>query len=113
MKLIIQIPCFNEEATLPGTLADLPREVEGIDRSSGSSSTTGRPTAPSRSRASTVWTTSSASRTTRAWRRPSRPGSTPPQLGADIIVNTDADNQYFGGDIPEAGAPILAGAPTW
>ena len=31
MKLIIQIPCFNEEATLPGTLADLPREIEGID----------------------------------------------------------------------------------
>src|SRR5215210_6298550 len=30
MKLIIQIPCFNEEATLPGTLADLPRQVEGI-----------------------------------------------------------------------------------
>ena len=31
MKLIIQIPCFNEESTLPGTLADLPREVEGIE----------------------------------------------------------------------------------
>ena len=32
MKLIIQIPCLNEEETLPGTLADLPREVEGFDR---------------------------------------------------------------------------------
>jgi hypothetical protein len=31
MKLIIQIPCLNEEATLPATLADLPREVPGID----------------------------------------------------------------------------------
>src|SRR6266536_4314352 len=31
MKLIIQIPCFNEEEQLPATLADLPREVEGID----------------------------------------------------------------------------------
>ncbi len=31
MKLIIQIPCLNEEATLPATIADLPREVEGID----------------------------------------------------------------------------------
>ncbi|MBJ7243598.1 MAG: glycosyltransferase, partial [Solirubrobacteraceae bacterium] len=30
MKLIIQIPCLNEEATLPATLADLPREVDGI-----------------------------------------------------------------------------------
>ena len=32
MKLIIQIPCLNEEETLPRTLADLPREVEGFDR---------------------------------------------------------------------------------
>ncbi len=31
MKLIIQIPCLNEEATLPETVADLPREVEGFD----------------------------------------------------------------------------------
>ena len=31
MKLIIQIPCLDEEETLPGTLADLPREVEGFD----------------------------------------------------------------------------------
>ena len=31
MKLIIQIPCFNEEPTLPATLADLPREIQGID----------------------------------------------------------------------------------
>ena len=32
MKLIIQIPCFNEEHTLPETLQDLPREIPGIDR---------------------------------------------------------------------------------
>ena len=31
MKLIIQIPCLNEEAQLPGTLADLPREIDGFD----------------------------------------------------------------------------------
>ena len=35
MKLIIQIPCLNEEEALPVTLADLPREVEGSRRSSG------------------------------------------------------------------------------
>ena len=35
MKLIIQIPCFNEEQTLPGTLQDLPREIPGVDGSSG------------------------------------------------------------------------------
>ena len=31
MKLIIQIPCFNEESTLPETIKDLPRKIEGID----------------------------------------------------------------------------------
>src|SRR5918999_5998041 len=31
MKVIVQIPCFNEEQTLPATLADLPRKIEGID----------------------------------------------------------------------------------
>ena len=31
MKLIIQIPCLNEEHTLPATLADLPRQIDGID----------------------------------------------------------------------------------
>ena len=31
MKLVIQIPCLNEEASLPSTLADLPRELAGID----------------------------------------------------------------------------------
>ena len=35
MKLIVQIPCYDEEQTLPSTLADLPREVSGFDRSSG------------------------------------------------------------------------------
>ena len=54
MKLIIQIPCFNEEATLPATLADLPRTQRASTPSRGSSSTMGRPTAPSRSRASRV-----------------------------------------------------------
>ncbi len=32
MKLIVQIPCFNEEKTLPATVADIPRENEGIDK---------------------------------------------------------------------------------
>jgi glycosyltransferase involved in cell wall biosynthesis len=64
MKLIIQIPCLNEEATLPLTIADLPRKVEGFDE--------------------VEWliiddasTTSSGSPTTRGWRRDSRRGWTP------------------------------------
>ena len=32
VKLIVQIPCLNEEKTLPATLADIPREIEGIDQ---------------------------------------------------------------------------------
>lgn len=31
MKLIVQIPCYNEEATLPQTVADIPREIVGVD----------------------------------------------------------------------------------
>ena len=31
MKLIVQIPCLNEEETLPATIADIPRDVEGLD----------------------------------------------------------------------------------
>ena len=31
MKVIVQIPCFNEEATLPQTLADIPRQIDGVD----------------------------------------------------------------------------------
>ena len=31
MKLIVQIPCFNEEKTLPQTVKDIPRQIEGID----------------------------------------------------------------------------------
>ena len=32
MKLIVQIPCLNEEETLPATIADIPRQIDGIDR---------------------------------------------------------------------------------
>ena len=65
MKLIIQIPCKDEQEFLPTTLADLPRELAGIDACL--------------------------------------------KLGADVIVNTDADNQYSADDIPALVAPIVAG----
>ncbi len=78
MKLIIQIPCFNEEATLPGTLADLPREVEGIDdgRMARHRRRLDRPHGRGRARERRA-TTSCGSRTTRDSPRPSRRGSTP------------------------------------
>src|ERR1051326_6733495 len=110
MKLIIQIPCWNEEDQLPATLADLPREVPGVD--------------------AVEWLViddGSSHRTVdvaRDWgvdhivRRTNNKGLAAAfqagldaalKLGADIVVNTDADNQYNAGDIPNLIAPIIAG----
>jgi glycosyltransferase involved in cell wall biosynthesis len=109
-KLVIQIPCLNEEATLPVTLADLPRSLPGIDRievlviDDGSSDGTSE-----MARALGV---------TRVVRFPKRRGLARGfdaglrealAMGADIIVNTDADNQYVGADIVKLVEPILAG----
>ena len=108
MKLVIQIPCFNEEETLPATLADLPREIEGIDRvevlviDDGSTDKTSE--------------VARAAGVDQVVRTPVNQGLARAfatgldcalKRGADIIVNTDADNQYVGAFIPELVAPIL------
>ncbi len=111
MKLIIQIPCLNEEAQLPATLADLPARGARLRRGrvAGHRRRLDR-RAPSRWPGPTASTTSSSSPTTRVWPTRSRPASTPAlKLGADVIVNTDADNQYAADDIPALVAPIVAG----
>ena len=110
-KLIIQIPCFNEEQTLPQTLADLPREVPGFDLVEW-----------------LVIDDGSADRTSEVAREfgvdhvvrvPENRGlanafltglDTALREGADVIVNTDADNQYDGSCIPALVAPIVDGA---
>ncbi|CAB4339454.1 unannotated protein [freshwater metagenome] len=110
MKLIIQIPCLNEEATLPETLADLPREVDGItdvewliidDGSTDSTIDVAR-----------------ANGVDHIVRLTNNRGLAAGfqagldaclKLGADVIVNTDADNQYFGADIPKLVEPIVGG----
>jgi glycosyltransferase involved in cell wall biosynthesis len=110
MKLIIQIPCFNEADQLPKTLADLPREVEGFDV--------------------TEWlviddgSTDETVAVARAYgvdhlvRLTNNKGlaagfqagiDTALKLGADVIVNTDADNQYRGEDVARLVRPILDG----
>lgn len=110
MKLVIQIPCFNEETTLPSVLADLPREVPGF--------------------ATVEWLViddGSTDRTVEVARAHGvdhvvRLGSNrglaraflsgldaAVKLGADVIVNTDGDNQYFGGDVAALAAPVLTG----
>lgn len=110
MKLIIQIPCYNEADTLPLTVNALPHQIDGIDEieylviDDGSTDNTVEVAQSlgvhhiirhthNRQLAATFLTGLEASL----------------RLGADIIVNTDADNQYYGGDIPRLVEPILEG----
>ncbi len=110
MKLIVQIPCFNEEATLPSTLADLPRDIEGIDAvewlviDDGSTDNT---VEVAREHGVDHIVRLTNNRGLAAAFQAGLDASL--KLGADIVVNTDADNQYYGGDIPKLVAPILAG----
>jgi glycosyltransferase involved in cell wall biosynthesis len=110
MKLIIQIPCHNEEETLPGTLADLPREVPGFD--------------------AVEWQIINDGSTDRTIEVAKEHGvdhivdlshnqglasafmagiEAALRAGADVIINTDGDNQYDASGIPDLTAPILAG----
>src|SRR5215208_2645237 len=110
MKLIIQIPCFNEELTLPSTLGDLPREVQGIDQvewlviDDGSSD---RTVEVAREHGVDHVVRLTNNRGLAAAFQAGLDACL--KLGADVIVNTDADNQYYGGDIPKLVEPILAG----
>lgn len=109
-KLIVQIPCFNEEETLPQTVADIPREIKGIDTVE-----------------ILIIDDGSTDRTVEVARecgvdhiiknkknlglaRTFRVGlDSCLRLGADIIVNTDGDNQYEGADVPLLIQPVLDG----
>jgi glycosyltransferase involved in cell wall biosynthesis len=110
MKLIIQIPCFNEEETLPATLADLPRAVEGIDTVEWlviDDGSTDRTVEVAREHGVHHVVRLTNNRGLAAAFQAGLDASL--KLGADIVVNTDADNQYYGGDIPKLVGPILAG----
>jgi glycosyltransferase involved in cell wall biosynthesis len=110
MKLIVQIPCLNEEATLPETLRAIPRTIPGVDAvellviDDGSTDGTSR-----------VARENGAEHLVRFTRRKGLAAGFMAgvdaclRLGADIIVNTDADAQYAGSEIPRLIAPILAG----
>jgi glycosyltransferase involved in cell wall biosynthesis len=110
MKLLIQIPCLNERESLPETLLDLPRQIDGVDEievliiDDGSTDGTAE-------RAIELGVHHIV-------RFPQNRGLAAAfmagidaglRLGADIIVNTDADNQYRGTDIPALVRPILDG----
>ena len=109
-KLIIQIPCYNEAATLPDTLAALPRALAGFERvewlviDDGSGDGTAE--------------VARAAGADHVLRLPRNRGLSAAflkgleeavRLGADVIVNTDADNQYRADGIPRLVRPILDG----
>ncbi len=110
MKLIIQIPCLNEEDSLPVTLRDLPRQVEGFDTvewlviDDGSTDRTVE--VARRHGVDHVVLLTNNKGLAQAFQAGLDASL---KLDADVIVNTDADNQYNAGDIPKLVAPILRG----
>ena len=109
MKLIIQIPCYNEAQTLPQTVAALPRRLSGVDQievlviDDGSQDGTAE--------------IAEQLAVDHVIRQPRHSGlaagfvaglEASLKAGADVIVNTDADNQYRAEDIPRLLEPILA-----
>jgi len=110
MKLIIQIPCYNEESTLPLTLSQLPREIPGVDRvewliiDDGSTDAT-REVARVHGVDHIVGFTKNQG-LARAFVYGLDQCI---RLGADVIVNTDADNQYQAASIPRILSPRLEG----
>ena len=110
MKLIIQIPCYNEAESLPQTVAELPAHVPGIDCIEtlviDDGSTDGTADVARNLGINHIV----AHRQNMGLARAFQTGlDAALRLGADIIVNTDADNQYPGRYIPELVAPVLAG----
>ena len=109
-KLIIQIPCFNEESTLGLTLQDLPKVVPGVDTvetliiDDGSTDNT---IAVAKERdVDHIVVLPRHQGLAKAFMAGLEASL---KAGADIIVNTDADNQYCADDIPKLVAPILKG----
>jgi glycosyltransferase involved in cell wall biosynthesis len=110
MKLIIQIPCLNEEQTLPVTLADLPRELPGFDEVEWliiDDGSTDRTVDVARAHGVDHIVRLTNNKGLASGFQAGLDASL--KLGADVIVNTDADNQYYGGDVARLVAPILAG----
>ena len=111
MKLVVQIPCLNEEETLPLVLQSIPRQIEGIDEivvlviDDGSTDRTVEVARALRRH---------PLRPARAQPRPGplvprRRATTRSNIGADIVVNTDGDNQYPQERIADLVQPIVAG----
>jgi glycosyltransferase involved in cell wall biosynthesis len=110
VRLVVQIPCYNEEATIGRVVAEVPRRITGVDEvlvlvvDDGSTD-------------QTVSTALAAGADyvahhirNRGLAAAFRTGlDAALRLGADVIVNTDGDNQYRGNEIPKLVEPILSG----
>src|SRR3954471_459215 len=110
MKLIIQIPCLDEEQTLPVTLRDLPREVDGFETVEWlvvDDGATDRTIEVARANGVDHIVRLTTNKGLANGFQAGLDASL--KLGADVIVNTDADNQYYGPDIAKLVAPIVAG----
>lgn len=109
-KLIIQIPCFNEADSLPATIAALPRAIPGIDSIELLVIDDGSRDHTSRVASELGVHHIERHRINRGLAAAFRTGlQRALDEGADIIVNTDADNQYEGSDVARLVAPIVAG----
>ena len=110
MKVFIQIPCYNEEQTLPETFKDIPREIPGIEEVriliADDGSTDRTVEVAKELGADYILTHRSNVGLARNYQDSLAACM---HLGADIIVNTDGDNQYRGEDIPKLIQPILEG----
>jgi glycosyltransferase involved in cell wall biosynthesis len=110
MKLIIQIPCLNEEDQLPATLADLPRHVPGVDLVEWlvvDDGSTDRTVEVARAHGVDHVVKLTNNKGLASAFQAGLDAAL--KLGADVIVNTDADNQYSADAIPALVAPIVAG----
>src|SRR5919201_4281501 len=110
MKLIIQIPCGEGERRPPATLADLPREVPGVDSVEWlvvDDGSTDRTVEVAREHGVDHIVRLTNNKGLAAAFQAGLDAAL--KLGADIVVNTDADNQYDAASIPKLIAPILAG----
>ena len=108
MKLVIQIPCYNEEQTLRKTFVDLPKHIEGIDEIEhliiDDGSTDGTLDVAKELGIRNIVTFKQNKGLAKGFMAGIDACL---HLGADIIVNTDADNQYCGEDIAKLVNPII------